>query len=84
MMIRLLQCPRHCAKLRDTRGQSCYVAETSNRETKHHTCRVRELRLITPAHPELLTLQALCLEQGGYGVFVDRPQWAILAANRLV
>ena len=32
------------------------VAETSNQETKHHTWRVGELRFITPAGPEELTL----------------------------
>ena len=32
------------------------VEETSTRETKHHTRRVGELRFITPAGPEELTL----------------------------
>ena len=32
------------------------VAETSTRETKHHTQRVGELRCITPAGPKELTL----------------------------
>ena len=76
MMIGLLQCPKHCEKFRDTRGDSCcYVAETSNPETKHHPCRVRELRFITSADPEGLTLQALSREQRGYRVFIDRLQW---------
>ena len=39
------------------------VAETSTQETKHHTRRVEELRFITPAGPEELTLQALSPEQ---------------------
>ena len=38
---------------------TCVVAETSTRETKHHTRRVGEFRFITPAGPEELTLQAL-------------------------
>ena len=32
------------------------IAETSHQETKHHTWRVGELRLITPEGPEELTL----------------------------
>ena len=48
------------------------VAETSNRETKHHTRRVEELRFIMPAGPEELTLQALSPEQKDYRVFIDR------------
>ena len=48
------------------------VAETSTRETKHHTRRVGELRFITLAGPEELTLQALSPEQRGYRVFIDR------------
>ena len=60
------------------------VAETSTRETKHHTRRVGELRFIRLAGPEDLTLQALSPEQRGYRVFIDRLQWATLAANRLV
>ena len=51
-------------------GQS--VAETSIRETKHHTRRVGELRFIMLAHPEELTLQALSPEQRGYRVFYTR------------
>ena len=46
------------------------AAEISNQETKHHTQRVGELRLITPAGPEELTLQALSPEQRGYRVFI--------------
>ena len=60
------------------------VAETSTQETKHHTRRVGELRFITPAGPEELTLQALSLEQRDYRVFIDRLEWATLAVNRLV
>ena len=64
-------------------GYSRNVAETSNRETKHHIRRVGELRFIMLAGPEELTLQALSPEQRGYRVFIDR-QRATLAANRLV
>ena len=46
------------------------VAETSIRETKYHTQRVGELRFITPAGPEKLTLQTLSPEQRGYRVFL--------------
>ena len=48
------------------------VAETSTGETKHHTQRVGELRFLTPAGSEELTLQALSSEQRGYRVFIDR------------
>ena len=48
------------------------VAETSNRETKHHAWRVGELRFIMPVGPEELTLQALSPEQRGYRVFIHR------------
>ena len=51
---------------------SVNVAETSNRETKYHTRRVGELRFITPAGPEELTLQVLSPKQRGYRVFIDR------------
>ena len=40
-------------------GASRNVAETSNRESKHHTQRAGKLRFSTPAGPEELTLQAL-------------------------
>ena len=40
-------------------GVQWFVAETSNQETKHHTQRVGELRFITPAGPEELTVQSL-------------------------
>ena len=53
-------------------GASRNVAETSTRETKHHTGRVGELRFIMPAGPEELTLQALSLEQRDYRVLIDR------------
>ena len=53
-------------------GASRNVAETSNQETKHHTQRVGELRFITLAGPEELTLQALSPRQRGYRVFIDR------------
>ena len=53
-------------------GASRNVAETSNQETKYHTRRVGELRFITPAGPEELTLQALSPKQRGYRVFTDR------------
>ena len=48
------------------------VAETSTRETKHHTWRAGEVRFITPAGPEELTLYALSPEQRDYRVFIDR------------
>ena len=48
------------------------VAETSNRETKHHTWRVVELRFIMPGGTEEVTLQSLSPEQRGYRVFIDR------------
>ena len=51
------------------------VAETSTRETKHHTRRVGELRFITPAGPEELTLQAQSPSQRGYRVFIHRQAW---------
>ena len=46
-------------------GASRKVAETSNQENKHHTQRVGELRFITLAGPEELTLQALSPEPRG-------------------
>ena len=48
------------------------VAETSTVETKHHTQRVGELRFITLAGPEELTLQPLSHNQKGYRVFIHR------------
>ena len=48
------------------------IAETSNPETKHHIWSIGELRCITPAGPEELTLQALSPEQRGYRAFTDR------------
>ena len=63
---------------------SAGVAETSNQETKHHTRKVGELRFINLAGPEELTPQALSPKQRGYRVFIDRLEWATLAANRLV
>ena len=50
-------------------GASRNVAETSTRETKHHTQRVGELRFIMPVGPEELTLQAPSPEQRVYRVF---------------
>ena len=52
--------------------QCSSVAETSTRETKHHTQRVGELRFITPVGPEELTLQTLSTKQRDYRVFIDR------------
>ena len=49
------------------------VAESSTQETKRHTWRVGELRLIMLAGPEELTLQALSPEQRGYRVFDTQP-----------
>ena len=46
------------------------VAETSTQKTKHHTCRVGELRFIMPVGPEELTFQALNPEQRGYRVLI--------------
>ena len=51
---------------------NCSVAETSTRETKHHTQTVGELRFIMPVVPEELTLQALSPEQKGYRDFIHR------------
>ena len=48
------------------------VAETSTQETKHHPWGVGELRFITPAGPEELTLQVLSPEQRDYRVFIER------------
>ena len=45
---------------------------TSTRETKHHIQRVGELKFITPAGPEELTLQALSPKQRDYKIFIDR------------
>ena len=53
-------------------GSSSLVAEASNGETKHRASRVGELRFITPAGPEELTLQALNPDQRDYRVFIDR------------
>ena len=47
------------------------VAETSTRETKHHTWRIGELRFIMLGGPEELTLQALSPEQRDYRVLID-------------
>ena len=47
------------------------VVETSNRETKHHTWGVRELRFIILVGLEELTLQALSPKQRGYRVFIQ-------------
>ena len=65
-------------------GASRNVAETSSRETKHHTRRVGQLRFITLAGPEELTLQVLSPEPRDYRVFIDRLYPATLAVNRLV
>ena len=48
------------------------LAESSTQETKHHTWRVGELRFITQAGPEELTLRALSPKQRDYRVFIDR------------
>ena len=60
--------------VRDCMKESCDggVAETSTRETKHHTQRFGELMFITQAGLEGLTLQALSPEQRGYRVFIHR------------
>ena len=50
----------------------CLVAETNTRETKRHTWRAGELRFITPADLEEITLQALSPEQRDYRVLIDR------------
>ena len=54
------------------KGYPDHVAETSTRETEHHTQNVGELRFIMPADPEELTLQALSPKQRDYRVFIDR------------
>ena len=54
------------------RSQFTPVAETSTRETQHHTRRVGEFRFIMPAGSEELTLQALSPKQRDYRVFIDR------------
>ena len=54
------------------KGYTDHVAETSTRETEHHTQNVGELRFIMPADPEELTLQALSPKQRDYRVFIDR------------
>ena len=46
------------------RSQFTPASETNTRETKHHTRRVGELRFITPAVPEELTLQVLSPNKG--------------------
>ena len=48
---------------------SLFVAETSTRETKHHTRRAGELRFITAVGREELTLQALSPEQRDYSFY---------------
>ena len=60
--------------VRDCMKESCDdgVAETSTRESKRHIQRVGELRFITPADSEDLTLQALSPEQRGYRVSIHR------------
>ena len=50
-------------------GASRNVAETSTRETKHYTRRVGELRFITSASPEELTLQVVSSKQKDYKSF---------------
>ena len=50
-----------------SRGRGSSVAETSTRETKSW-----RIRFITPAGPEVLTLQALGPKQRDYRVFIDR------------
>ena len=47
------------------------VAETSTRETKHHTQRGGELRFVTLVGPEELAVQALSPEPRDYRVFID-------------
>ena len=51
-------------------GASRNVAEISTQETKHQTWRAGELRFITLAGPEELTLQALSPQQKDYRVFI--------------
>ena len=61
IFIEHLLCVQHCSS----------VAETNTQETKHHTRRVGELRFLTLAGPEELTLQALSPEQRDYRVFIQ-------------
>ena len=49
---------------------SILLKKSDGRENKHHTWSVGELRFITPAGPEKLTLQTLSPEQRGYRVFL--------------
>ena len=60
------------------------VAETGTQETKQRPWRAGGLRVITPAGPEELALQALSPEQKDYRVFIDRLYWTTLAVNQLV
>ena len=65
----------------DLTGTSINVAETSNRETKHHTRRVAGLRFITLVGPEELTLQVLSPRQRGYRVFIHGQAWLSRSAG---
>ena len=67
--------PKHQTNVQWSGSESGSVAETGTWETKHHTRRVEELRFITPAGPEELTLQALGPKQRGYKVFIHRQAW---------
>ena len=50
---------------------SILLKKSDGRENKHHTWSVGELRFITPAGPEELTLPALSTEQKRYKGFID-------------
>ena len=73
-ILTVVSCPAYRFLRRRVRW-SYIVAETSTRKTKHHTQRVGELRFITPAGPEELTLQALSPEQRDYRVFIHEQPW---------
>ena len=51
------------------KGYTDHVAESSTQENKHHTRKVGELRIIMPADPGELTLQALSPKQRDYSLY---------------
>ena len=59
-------------KERSAKSFKVVVAETSTRETNHHTRRARELRFIMLVGPDELTLQAQSPKQRGYRVLIAR------------
>ena len=63
-MARKISDIRHFPLVKSSKKHS--VAESSNRETKHHTKRAGELRFIMSAGSKELTLQALSPKQRGH------------------